>query len=212
MLLWLDLEMTGLDVFRDQIIEIACLPTYFDLSPVLPVTSDALQGSALRSYPYEGTTVTPFHRVIHAPQALLDSMDAWCTSTHGGSGLTLEVSHSPHTLASVETELLRHLSQHYGLGRNTVYLAGNSIHQDRIFLSAQMPRFVKWLHYRQVDVSTVKLLVRNLSPQLTHLTRPPPQNTVDGGEREATAVHRAVDDMFASIAELKRYRGLFPSA
>lgn len=224
-LLWLDLEMTGLDSSKDQIIEIACLPTYFDLSPVAPLVEagpapdpdaasemDMIPGiDGMRTYQYAGKSVTPFHRVIAAPKALLDGMSPWCVSTHGASGLTTDCLTSPHSLALVEAELLHHLSTTYGLAPKTVYLAGNSIHQDRIFLTAQMPHFVAWLHYRQVDVSTLKLLVRNLSPQLEHLTRPPPTIEEDGRRVEQQAKHRAVDDMFASIAELARYRALFPS-
>lgn len=122
-LLWIDLEMTGLDVARDRIIELAALVTDYDLVP-LPRSS--------------------FHRVLACPAEVLASMDAWCRRTHGESGLTSAVAASRETAASVESALLDHLAR-LGCGTRTLLLAGNSIHADRLFLTHEMPRLTAFL-------------------------------------------------------------------
>ncbi|BFZ58560.1 Oligoribonuclease, mitochondrial [Savitreella phatthalungensis] len=168
--------MTGLDINKDQIIELACLATDFDLHPLWD---------------------SPFHRVIHAEDHLLDGMDDWCTSTHGRSGLTEECRASKTSLRSCELELLDHLHSH-GLKQGQCHLAGNSIHADRLFLTHQLPDFTKFLHYRQVDVSSIKLLVNHWAPNHAHAATP-----------DKKAIHRAVDDLQESIAELQMYRHFF---
>jgi oligoribonuclease len=170
LLVWMDLEMTGLDVDREHIIEIATLVTDASLEVVA-----------------EGPEL-----VVHQPDSILDAMDAWNKEHHGGSGLTDRVRASRVTVADAERLTLEFVKAH--CGERTAPLAGNSIHQDRLFLRKYMPALEGYLHYRMVDVSTVKELARRWYPG--ELAAAP-------AKRET---HRALDDIRESIEELRYYR------
>lgn len=169
-ILWLDLEMTGLDPTRDSIIEIAALVTDAELEIVA-----------------EGPDL-----VVHQPDELLAAMDQWNTKHHGESGLTDLVRQSTLTMAQADAMMLEFVSAHTPQG--LAPLAGNSVHQDRVFLVKYLPRFHGWLHYRNIDVSTIKELVARWYPEL-YKRRPKKR-----GE------HRAHGDIVDSIEELKYYR------
>lgn len=169
-LLWLDLEMTGLDPDRERIIEIATVVTDSNLKVIA-----------------EGPDL-----VIFQPDKLLNAMDAWNTKHHGASGLINGVRSSTITTEKAEAQTLEFVAQH--CERNKTPLAGNSIHQDRAFLVRYMPKFADFLHYRNVDVSTIKELVRRWYPKIYEKR---PRKTGD---------HRAKGDILDSIAELAFYR------
>ncbi|KAK3775857.1 hypothetical protein RRG08_041569 [Elysia crispata] len=169
-LVWIDLEMTGLDVEKERIIEIACLITERDLKIVA-------KGPNL---------------VIHQDSKFLDNMDEWCTLHHGQSGLTEAVRNSTITTEEAEAKVLSFLSQYVPQGKCP--LAGNSVGTDKIFLERYMPSLAKHLHYRIVDVSTVKELCRRWFPE-------------DFKKAPAKKLsHRAMDDIVESIEELKYYQ------
>ena len=168
-LVWMDMEMTGLDPERDTILEIATL-----------ITTSELQAVA------EGPVC-----VIHHAQAGLDAMDEWNRTHHGASGLSARVLASTTTLAQAEADTLAFVRQY--CPRRTSPLCGNSIWQDRRFLACYMPQLDGYLHYRTIDVSTVKELVRRWYP-----TGPQPP--------EKKHAHLALDDIRESIAELQFYR------
>lgn len=167
-LVWIDLEMSGLDPETCEILEIATLITDGDLNLLA-----------------EGPDI-----VIHWPDPVLDAMDAWCTSQHGSSGLTAQVKASTVTLAEAEARTLEFVRAYCPPGKSP--LCGNSIGHDRRFLLRYMPQLAGHLHYRSVDVTSVKELARRWYPEL-----PPPHK----GE-----THRALDDIRESIAELRYYR------
>jgi len=169
-LVWIDLEMTGLDVSSERIIEIATLITDAELNVVA-----------------EGPEL-----VIHQSDELLAAMDEWNTEHHGASGLTDRVRASEVSEAMAEVQTLELVARH--CAKRKCPLAGNSIYMDRMFLSRYMPRLEAYVHYRNVDVSTVKELVRRWYPAV--LEQAPKKN-----ER-----HRAMDDIRESIAELQFYR------
>ncbi len=170
MLIWMDLEMTGLDPDRERIIEMVTL-----------VTDSALNVVA------EGPEI-----VIHQSESLLAAMDEWNQTHHGDSGLVEKVRSSTVSETEAEAQTLRFLEQHCKPGK--IPLAGNSIHQDRRFLSKYMPALDRFLHYRNVDVSTVKELTRRWYPDAY------------GKRPEKKGSHRALDDIRDSIAELRYYR------
>ena len=167
-LVWIDLEMSGLDPDRCQILEIAVIITDGDLEVIV-----------------EGPDL-----VIHQPDPVLAAMDAWCTRQHGLSGLTAAVQASTVTLADAEAQVLELVRAHCPPGKSP--LCGNSIGHDRRFLIRYMPALVDHLSYRNIDVSSVKELVRRWYPALA---APPKRET-----------HRALDDIRESIAELQFYR------
>lgn len=169
-LVWIDLEMTGLDPDAERIIEIAVLITDGQLELVA-----------------EGPEF-----VVHQSDELLAGMDAWNTKHHGGSGLTDKVKASTISEAEAEAQVLAFVKEH--TKKRKAPLAGNSIHQDRRFLVRYMPTLDAWLHYRNVDVSTVKELVGRWYPK-AYAKRP---------QKEAS--HRAMDDIRESISELQYYR------
>lgn len=170
-LVWMDLEMTGLEPARDRVIELAVLITDGELNPVA-------DGPEL---------------VIHQDDAALAAMDDWNTKHHGASGLTERVRASTIDEATAEAQVLAFLAQHVG-AKERPLLAGNSIHQDRRFIRRYLPALDARLHYRMVDVSTIKELVRRWYPK-AHDTRPAKAES-----------HRALDDIRESINELRYYR------
>lgn len=141
-LVWLDMEMTGLDPEKERIIEVAVVVTEPDLTIVA-----------------EGPVL-----VIHQSDALLDAMDNWNRSTHGKSGLTDKVKASTLTEAQAEDQLIAFLAQHVPAGKSP--LCGNTVSQDRRFMFNYMPKLEQFFHYRTVDVSTIKELARRWRPEL----------------------------------------------
>ncbi|HLS51660.1 MAG TPA: oligoribonuclease [Burkholderiaceae bacterium] len=141
-LVWLDLEMTGLDPEKERIIEIATIVTEADLTFVA-------QGPVL---------------VIHQSNELLDAMDKWNTSTHGKTGLTEKVKASTLTEAEAEAQTLAFLKQYVPEGKSP--LCGNTVGQDRRFLVKYMPQLEAFFHYRNLDVSTLKELAIRWKPEV----------------------------------------------
>lgn len=172
MLIWMDLEMTGLDVQRHVIVEIATL-----------VTDDELNIIA------EGPDL-----VIHQPDDALAEMDDFVTNMHTTSGLLDLIKTSTISVEDAMRQTLEFIQLH-SPEPGKVPLCGNSIRTDRTFLDKYMPEIEHWLHYRCVDVSTVKELVKRWNPGLEH-ARP----------KSEGITHRAMDDIRDSVAELKFYR------
>jgi oligoribonuclease len=141
-LVWIDLEMTGLDPDRDRIIEIATIVTDSELGVLA-----------------EGPVIA-----IHQPDAVLDAMDDWNRTTHGASGLIDRVRRSHSTTADAEQQTLAFLEVHADPGSSP--MCGNSICQDRRFLYREMPRLERFFHYRNLDVSTIKELARRWAPEV----------------------------------------------
>jgi oligoribonuclease len=141
-LVWLDMEMTGLDPEKERIIEVAVVVTEPDLTIVA-----------------EGPVL-----VVHQPDSLLDAMDSWNKSTHGKSGLIDKVKASSTSETEAEDILITFLSQHVPAGKSP--LCGNTISQDRRFMFRYMPRLEQFFHYRNLDVSTLKELARRWRPDL----------------------------------------------
>jgi oligoribonuclease len=141
-LVWLDMEMTGLDPEKERIIEVAVVVTEPDLSLVA-----------------EGPVL-----VIHQTDALLDGMDKWNKSTHGKSGLIDKVKASTLTESQAEEQLLAFLQPLVPAGKSP--LCGNTVSQDRRFMVRYMPRFEAFFHYRNLDVSTLKELSLRWKPDV----------------------------------------------
>jgi len=141
-LVWIDLEMTGLDPLRDHVIEIATIVTDSMLNVVA-----------------EGPVIA-----IHQPDDVLARMDEWNRTTHGASGLLARVRASTDDAASAETQTLAFLREHAVPGASP--MCGNSICQDRRFLAREMPSLEKFFHYRNLDVSTIKELARRWAPSV----------------------------------------------
>ena len=141
-LIWIDLEMTGLDTQTDHIIEIATIVTDGNLRVVA-----------------EGPVLA-----IHQPDTVLAAMDDWNRTTHGGTGLLQRVRESRLLAADAEAQTLAFLAQHVAAG--TSPMCGNSICQDRRFLAREMPMLERFFHYRNLDVSTVKELARRWAPDV----------------------------------------------
>jgi len=167
-LVWMDLEMTGLEPDTDTILEMAILITDAELNIVA-----------------EGPSLA-----IHHDEAVLAAMGDWCKTHHGASGLSDRVRASAIDMAAAEAMALDFVRLH--VPERTSPLCGNSIHQDRRFLVRHMPRLEAYMHYRNIDVSTVKELARRWYPGI----RPPVKR----------AAHLALDDVRESIAELAYYR------
>jgi oligoribonuclease len=141
-LIWIDLEMTGLDTQNDTIIEIATI-----------VTDSALTILA------EGPSLA-----IHQPESIMKGMDDWNTKQHGKSGLTKRVAESTVTMAEAETQTIDFLSQYVAKGKSP--MCGNSICQDRRFMARCMPELEQYFHYRNLDVSTLKELANRWAPDV----------------------------------------------
>jgi oligoribonuclease len=171
MLAWIDLEMTGLDPARHTIVEIACLVTDDDLQLI-----------------EEGPDL-----VVHASPEQLAAMDEVVRTMHTRSGLLSEIEASTLSLADAGAQTLAFLQSHIPEARK-VPLAGNSIGTDRRFLAEQLPEIEDFLHYRSVDVSTIKELARRWLPDIYKAA---PQKL--GG-------HRALQDIRESVTELAYYR------
>ncbi|MFK7731222.1 MAG: oligoribonuclease [Pseudomonadales bacterium] len=141
-LIWLDLEMTGLDPFNDVIIEIATIVTDANLETVA-----------------EGPTIA-----IHQPDSILDAMDAWNTRQHGQSGLVDRVRASEYSVEQAAGKTLDFLREH--VQKDQSPMCGNTICQDRRFMAKWMPELEAFFHYRNLDVSTLKELARRWKPEI----------------------------------------------
>ncbi len=171
-LVWMDMEMSGLDAAKERILEVAVILTDAQLGVIA-----------------EGPEL-----VVHQSAEVLAGMDEWNTRTHTASGLVARVAASTIDVAAAEAAILAAINAHVPSGDRPV-LAGNSIHQDRRFIRRYMPTLDARLHYRMVDVSTIKELARRWYPET--LAAMPPK-----GE-----AHRALGDVRDSIDELRYYRG-----
>ena len=171
-LLWIDMEMTGLSPDTDRVIEVAIVVTNSQLETIAeaPVL------------------------VVHQPGEILDAMDDWNKGTHGRSGLIEKIKASRLDEQLVEEKMLAFLTQH--VGARTSPMCGNSICQDRRFLARWMPKLEAYFHYRNLDVSTLKELVKRWRPELA-------KGLSKHGRHEALA------DIYESIDELKYYREHF---
>jgi oligoribonuclease len=168
-LIWIDMEMTGLQPDSDRIIEVALLVTDSELR-------------ALAESPVW---------VIHQPAEVLDAMDSWNRGTHAKTGLIEKVRASSLSEAQAEAQALEFLERH--VPANASPMCGNSICQDRRFLARWMPRLEGYFHYRNLDVSTLKELVRRWKP-----------DAAKGFAKEGK--HEALADILESVEELKFYR------
>lgn len=163
-LLWIDLEMTGLDETKDVILELAAVVTDLDFN-----------------------ILDQLHHVVFQPQESLETMDDWCKKTHRDSGLSAKVKDGT-PIMRVETEILALMDKHFD-AKEQILLAGNSISNDRRFIDKYLLKAAKRLHYRMIDVSSFKEIFRQKY----------------GIKFEKKNHHRAVDDIFESINELKTY-------
>jgi oligoribonuclease len=170
---WIDLEMTGLFPETDQILEIACIITDGNLNIL-----------------EEGQSL-----VIHQPESVLEGMIDRVRQLHQPSGLIDAVRTSTIELEEAEQETLEMIQRN--CERHRAILAGNSVWQDAAFMRIYMPRIMKYLHYRIVDVSSIKEVIKNWYPNDPHLLF------------EKKSNHRALGDIQESIAELKHYREYF---
>ena len=171
-LVWIDCEMSGLDPEKERLLEIAVVITGPQLEP-------RIEGPVL---------------VIHQDEALLSGMDAWNKGTHGKSGLIDKVRASTLTEAQAEQQLLDFIGRY--VPKNASPLCGNTISQDRRFLVRYMPKLEAWLHYRNLDVSTLKELAKRWKPAAYN------------GFKKAQS-HTALADVHESIEELVHYREHF---
>jgi len=171
LLVWIDCEMTGLDLAKDKLIEVAALVT----DPELRVLGEGVD------------------LVIHADDAALDAMPEIVREMHAKSGLTDEVRKSAITMAEAEAALLAYVKEFVPNPR-TAPLCGNSIATDRGFLARDMPTLDSYLHYRMIDVSSIKELTRRWYPRVYF------------GQPVKGLAHRALADIRESIRELQYYR------
>jgi len=163
-LLWVDLEMTGLDSNKDVILEIAAEVTDFTF-----------------------TSQASYEAIIHHPEAILTDMNEWAAAQHAASGLTGRIRSQGRPESEVKQEFVQFIKTHFG--DEPAILAGNSIHNDRLFIKRWWPEVDELLHYRMLDVSSFKILM---------------QGKYDVNF-EKQDVHRAFEDIQASIAELQYY-------
>jgi len=168
-LIWIDLEMTGLNPEKERIIEMALIMT----DPQLNVLA-------------ESPVIA-----VHQSDTLLNAMDSWNTKQHNSSGLVERVRASTITEAQAEATMLEFLKQYVPAGKSP--MCGNTVYQDRRFLTRYMPELERYFHYRLLDVSTLKELALRWAPRI-----------YNGLQKESK--HLALDDVRDSIAELKYYR------
>ncbi|MBU3003153.1 oligoribonuclease [Paraglaciecola arctica] len=168
-LVWIDMEMTGLDPESDLVLEIATIVTDKDLNILA-----------------EGPVLA-----IYQTDEVLNSMDQWCIDTHGKSGLTKRCRESKTDIQQATEQTIAFIEEYVPKGISP--LCGNTIGQDRRFLVKYMPELEEYFHYRNIDVSTIKELVKRWKPEL-----------LDGFHKKG--VHLALDDIRESIAELVYYR------
>ena len=171
-LVWIDMEMSGLVPERDRILEVAMVVTDANLDTIAEA---------------------PVY-VLHQPEEVLEGMDSWNKATHGKSGLVDKVRASTLDEATVEARLIEVLKPI--VGARIAPLAGNTVHQDRRFMARYMPALEQYLHYRIVDVSTLKELAKRWRPDVL-------ASLAKEGRHEALA------DVYESIEELKHYRRHF---
>jgi len=171
-LVWIDMEMSGLVPERDRILEVALVVTDAELNTIAEA---------------------PVY-VVQQSDEVLEAMDSWNKSTHGKSGLIDKVRASTFTEGEVEARLVEFLKPIVASG--LAPLAGNTVHQDRRFMARYMPAFDAYLHYRIVDVSTLKELARRWRPDV-----------LQGLAKEGR--HEALADVYESIEELRHYRRHF---
>ncbi len=171
-LVWVDLEMTGLDPDADVVIEIASIVTDSDLNTLA-----------------EGPVIA-----IHQPDEVLAAMDEWNTSHHNSSGLVDRVKASSYDENRAAQETIAFLDQ--WVPRNSSPMCGNTICQDRRFMARHLPDLEAWFHYRNLDVSTLKILMQRWRPEL------------EAGFTKSGA-HLALDDIRESIEEMRYYREHF---
>lgn len=167
-LIWLDLEMTGLDPDKDRILEIATVITdqYLNIIAEGPVLA------------------------IHRSDSVLAEMDEWCTKQHGDSGLLARVRKTRISTTKAEQLTLEFLRQYVPPGKSP--MCGNTIGQDRRFLYRYMPELEQYFHYRNFDVSVLKIIARSWYPEIAK------------GLRKKTK-HQALSDVYDSIAEMQYY-------
>lgn len=163
--LWVDLEMTGLDVEKEVIIEVAALVTDLDFN-----------------------VLETYQAVVKQPQKFIYGMDEWNTKHHGESGLTAKIPNGKEP-ALVEQELCQLVQKHFADPKNRPVLCGNSIAQDRLFISKYFKNFDKLLHYRMLDVTAWKIVM----------------NSKYNLKYEKKNTHQALQDILESIEELKYY-------
>ncbi|MEP1445946.1 MAG: oligoribonuclease [Paraglaciecola sp.] len=168
-LVWIDMEMTGLDPESDLVLEIATIVTDKDLNILA-----------------EGPVLA-----IYQTDEVLNSMDQWCIDTHGKSGLTQRCRDSNINIQQATQQTIAFIEEYVPKGISP--LCGNTIGQDRRFLVKYMSELEEYFHYRNIDVSTIKELVKRWKPEL-----------LDGFHKKG--VHLALDDIRESIAELVYYR------
>uniref|UniRef100_A0ABD2WZS9 Probable oligoribonuclease n=2 Tax=Trichogramma TaxID=7490 RepID=A0ABD2WZS9_9HYME len=169
-IVWIDMEMTGLDVETDRILEVACLITDEHLN----IVSDE------------------FCKILYQPDSLLNNMDEWCTKTHRQTGLIELSRKSKEDEKSVSDSLLHFMMKYIPKGKCP--MAGNSVYMDRLFLRKYMSSANDYMHYRIIDVSSIKEVVRRWKPEI--------YNSAPSKD----LCHRALDDIKESIQELDFYR------
>ncbi|WP_068805781.1 oligoribonuclease [Thauera phenolivorans] len=174
-LIWLDMEMTGLEPDRDRIIEIAVV-----------ITDERLETVA------EAPVIA-----VHQPDAVLDAMDEWNRNTHGKSGLIERVKASSVGEAAAEARMLAFLEA-WAPARSSP-MCGNSVCQDRRFLARYMPRFEAWFHYRNLDVSTLKELARRWRPEVYAGVKKTGAHTALADIQESIAELRHYRDTFLKL-------------
>ncbi|XP_022651886.1 oligoribonuclease, mitochondrial-like [Varroa jacobsoni] len=167
---WIDMEMTGLDPDRDTIMEISCVVTDKDLNEVARIEQI----------------------ILHQPEYVLNAMDDWCKQNHGASGLTEACLKSKISLKEAEDTVLVFLQRH--TTPKKVPLGGNSVHADRQFIRRYMPKVYEHLHYRIIDVSSIRELCKRWYPDVSE------------NEPKIKKAHRAYEDIRQSIQQLQYFR------